>query len=108
MADIEFTPKPPDTSPLEAMDQKPVRRGKAAKGASGAVVLVNDKKAPFQVTDEVLSVWKMCDGTRSVDQMCALITSSAMAVGVDFEKVRGVVVEILGKLESAQLVRMGR
>ncbi len=106
MEDIEFTKEPPDTTPLEAMDQKPVRRGSVAKGADGATVLMNDRKQPFQVTDEVLSVWKMCDGTQTVDQMCALITSSAMAMGVDFEKVRGVVTEILGKLEGAGLVKV--
>lgn len=106
MEDVEFVKEPPDTTPLEAMDQRPVRRGSLAKSADGAVVLLNDRKQPFQVTDEVLSVWKMCDGTRTVDQMCALITSSAMAMGVGFEKARGVVVEILGKLEGAGLVKV--
>ncbi|MEM3086063.1 MAG: PqqD family protein [Halobacteria archaeon] len=104
MEDIGFA-EPPDAAPLDAMNQKPVRRGSVAKAPDGATVLVNDRKQPFQVTDEVLSIWKMCDGTRSVDQMCALITSTAMAVGVDFEKVRGVVLEILGKLEGAGLVK---
>lgn len=106
MENIEFTKEPPDTTPLEAMDQKPVRRGSVARGADGATVLMNDKKQPFQVTDEVLSIWKMCDGTRSVDQMCAHITSTAMAIGVDFEKVRGVVMGILGTLEGAGLVKV--
>lgn len=106
MADIEFTKESPHPEPLETMDQKPVRRGSVATDANGATVLVNDKKQPFQVTDEVLSIWKMCDGTRSVDQMCAHITSSAMAIGVDFEKVRGVVTEILGTLEGAGLVKV--
>ncbi len=105
MEDIEFM-RPPDAAPLEAMEQRPVRRGTVARGADGAAVLVNERKQPFRVTDEVLSVWKMCDGERSIDQMCALVASSAMAAGVDFEKARGVVLEILGKLEGAGLVEV--
>lgn len=77
------------------------KKGELAKTEDETPVLVNDKKQAYKINRDVIDVWEMCDGTKTEEEISTTLTEK---IGVESDKVRKFVSEVVPKLKEAELI----
>jgi hypothetical protein len=77
------------------------KKGELAKDQDGMMVLVNEKEQAFRADEPVIAIWQMCDGTRTKEDICSIVTEQTGMTAEDAEKI---VSDVIGKLRECKLV----
>ncbi|MBE0516547.1 MAG: PqqD family protein [Methanophagales archaeon] len=77
------------------------KKGRLVEDQAGTVLLVNENEHAFRADESVIAIWQMCDGTRTEEDICTIVTEQTDMTTEDAEKV---VSEIIGKLRKVELV----
>jgi len=95
--------RPPGPQVTIAPEMKPIKMGKSVARTDGTLVLMNDKDQSFKVSQEVVTFWDMCDGTRTVSELTDAI---AKKISSDVYELRPQVIELVGKLVESELLKV--
>ena len=77
------------------------KKGKLAKSEQNEFVLLDDNQKGYKADNVVLTVWSMCDGKRTKEQMVEELSKKTNTEKTEIDKA---VTEILEKLEQISLV----
>jgi hypothetical protein len=77
------------------------KKGVLAEDENGTMVLVNEKERAFRADEPIISIWQMCDGTRTKEDISTIVTEQTSMTKEDAEKL---VSDIIDKLKEVELV----
>lgn len=84
-------------------DMKPIKMGKSVNRTDGTLVLMNEKDQSFKVSQEVVTFWEMCEGTKSIAELTDEI---ATKISSDVNELKPQVMELVTKLVESELVKV--
>ncbi len=82
----------------------PKRTGCSAERA-GRLFLINDEEKRYEVSHMVGLLWRVCDGTKSVDELAHFISQNARNFHMNRPRLRNTIFKALKDLKRRELVR---
>lgn len=83
-------------------NEKLIKKGQPAKAEDGSIVLVNEDKQAYSVSEVVLTIWNMCDG-KSFNQIANEINSQ---VKEDETAVKQSLEQLFSQLQDNKLLEI--
>lgn len=83
-------------------DMKPLKKGKVVNQPDGTLVLMNDNSQSYRVSQEVISFWEMCDGSKNIAELTDAISQKMKS---DIQELKPQVMELVSKLIEGDLIK---
>lgn len=87
---------------IDLEKSKLAKLGNVIQQQDGSLALVNDQNQGFMVNDALIEFWKMCDGTKTLNQLIDTFTAKLNMPRTDVEKE---VVELVQQMLEANLLK---
>jgi len=87
---------------IDLEKSKLMKLGNVIQQQDGSLALVNDQNQGFMVNDALIEFWKMCDGTKTLNQLIDNFTTKLNMPRTDIEKE---VVELVKQMLEANLLK---
>ena len=87
---------------IDLEKSKLMKLGNVIQQQDGSLALVNDQNQGFMVNDALIEFWKMCDGTKTLNQLIDNFTAKLNMPRTDIEKE---VVELVKQMLEANLLK---
>ncbi len=81
---------------------KLMKHGNVIQQQDGSLALLNDQNQGFMVNDALIEFWKMCDGTKTLNQLIDVFAAKLNMPRTDVEKE---VVELVQQMLEANLLK---
>jgi metal-sulfur cluster biosynthetic enzyme len=95
---LGFISRPPPRLPDGL---KPVKAGRVVKKPDGSIVLMNTKEEAFKVSQHEYSLWLLCDGAKTVDEV---IEALAFQLNVGSTVIKNQAMEIIAEMLRENLI----
>lgn len=80
---------------------KPVKTGRVVKKPEGSIILINGREEAFKVSQHEYSLWLLCDGTKTVDQV---VEALALQLNVGSTVIKNQAMEMITDMLDQKLV----
>lgn len=87
---------------IDLEKSKLAKTGNVIQQQDGSLALINDQNQGFMVNDALIEFWKMCDGTKTLNQLIDNFTAKLNMPRTDIEKE---VVELVQQMLEANLLK---
>ncbi len=87
---------------MDLEKSKLAKQGNVIQQQDGSLALINDQNQGFMVNEALIEFWKMCDGTKTLNQLIDSFTDKLKMPRTDVEKE---VVELVQQMLEAKLLK---
>ncbi|MFQ5941759.1 MAG: PqqD family peptide modification chaperone [Nitrososphaerales archaeon] len=87
---------------IDLEKSKPLKQGEVVQQEDGSLALLNGQSQGFMVNDHLVEFWKMCDGTKTINE---LVDSFAEKLKMQRSDVEKEVVELVQQMLEANLLK---
>lgn len=79
-----------------------IKKGTLTKSEANELLIVDENKNAYKVDHTIITIWSMCDGNRTQEQ---IVDELANELQIEKPKISKAVSDILAKLEQVGLVQ---
>lgn len=87
---------------IDLEKSKPLKQGEVVQQEDGSLALLNGQSQGFMVNDHLVEFWKICDGTKTINE---LVDSFAEKLKMQRSDVEKEVVELVQQMLEANLLK---
>jgi metal-sulfur cluster biosynthetic enzyme len=89
---------------MDLETSKPIKLGTVMQQQDGSLALLNEQNQGFMVNDQLVEFWKMCDGTKTIND---LVDNFANRLKMQRAEIEKEVVELVQQMLEAKLIKVG-
>lgn len=89
---------------MDLETSKPMKLGTVMQQQDGSLALLNEQNQGFMVNDQLVEFWKMCDGTKTIND---LVDNFANRLKMQRAEIEKEVVELVQQMLEAKLIKVG-
>jgi metal-sulfur cluster biosynthetic enzyme len=89
---------------MDLETSKPMKLGTVMQQQDGSLALLNEENQGFMVNDQLVEFWKMCDGTKTIND---LVDNFANRLKMQRSEIEKEVVELVQQMLEAKLIKVG-